>query len=383
MSRRQVLAVGCAHCAAWPRAWSAGDDWSLPERFARPDLATDEGGLWAIMEREEARLRRSPFLIRDAGLREYVQGIACRLGGAHCPDIRVHLVRTPYFNASMAPNGMMQVWSGLLLRVENEAQLAAVMGHELGHYLQRHMLERLQDVKAKSAFGLFMAPFGAAGLVGQLIAAASAMAFSRDQERAADSIGVTLMRHAGYDPREASKVWTNLLAELEAAPGGDPSKSNPLFATHPSSMERGATLANLTVGDKGGFVGDSVYTDKLAALQYDLLDDEVKRGQRAETLALLDRMVGRAPGRADLLYFRGETRRLRGISDDMDLARADFQRAIDLGNEPAQVYRAIGYLERKRGHLGEARAAFMRYLERAPDAPDVKLIRDHLNDSEG
>ena len=74
-----------------------------------------------MMDRAEAQLRRSPFVLRDEKLRAYVQDITCRLASQHCPDVRVHLVRTPYFNASMAPNGMMQVWSGLLLRVENEA----------------------------------------------------------------------------------------------------------------------------------------------------------------------------------------------------------------------------------------------------------------------
>ena len=101
--------------------------WAPPGRLPRPELSTDEGGLWGIMDREERNLRRSPFLIRDRKLNDYVQGIACRLAGDHCPDVRVYLVNTPLFNASMAPNGMMQVWSGLLLRVENEAQLAAVI----------------------------------------------------------------------------------------------------------------------------------------------------------------------------------------------------------------------------------------------------------------
>ena len=69
---------------------------------------------------------------------------------------QVHLVRTPLFNASMAPNGMMQVWTGLLLRVDDEAQLAAVLGHEFGHYLARHSTERLRDAKSRSAFGAFL-----------------------------------------------------------------------------------------------------------------------------------------------------------------------------------------------------------------------------------
>lgn len=384
MKRRHLLAAGCAHCAGlWSGVAAAqgAADWIAPDRFAKPDLATDEGGLYAMMDREEKRLRRSPFVIRDAALQDYLQGIACKLGGQHCPDVRVYPVRTPFFNASMAPNGMMQVWSGLLLRVDNEAQLAGVIGHEMGHYLQRHMLDRLRDSRARSAFATLMVPFGLVGLVGQLAALAGMMAFSRDQERQADAIGISLMRRAGYDPREAGKVWGNLRAELAAVPGGDPTKSSPMFATHPASDERAESMGRLAEDASGGFLGDAEYQAKLAPFQFDLLDDELKRGQHAETLALLDRLVARSPQRADLLYFRGETRRLRAQQDDFEPARADLERAVALGNEPAQVHRALGYLYQKHERTPEARAAFARYVERLPDAPDANLIRAYLSES--
>jgi Zn-dependent protease with chaperone function len=182
MNRRGFLraAAGCGGCLL-TAALYAQSEWQSPPRLTRPDIATDEGGLWAMMDREEARLRRSPFVIRDTALREYVQGIACKLAGPHCPDVRVHLVNTPIFNAFMAPNGMMQVWSGLLLRVENEAQLAAILGHEIGHYLQRHSLERLRDARTRSAFGQFLGVFGLVGAIGQLAVLASMMAYSREQ----------------------------------------------------------------------------------------------------------------------------------------------------------------------------------------------------------
>lgn len=385
MKRRHLLAAGCAHCAGlWSgvaAAQAGGADWIAPDRFAKPDLATDEGGLYAMMDREEKRLRRSPFVIRDAALQDYLQGIVCKLGGQHCPDVRVYPVRTPFFNASMAPNGMMQIWSGLLLRVDSEAQLAAVLGHEMGHYMQRHMLERLRDARARSAFATLMVPFGLVGLVGQLAALAGMMAFSRDQERQADGIGITLMRHAGYDPREAAKVWGNLRAELAAVPGGDPTKASPMFATHPASDERAETLTRLAESATGGFVGQAEYQDRLAPFQFDLLEDELKRGQHAESLALLDRLVARSPQRADLLYFRGETRRLRAQTDDFDAARADLERAVALGNEPAQVHRALGYIHQKQERVPQAQAAFARYVERLPDAPDANLIRSYLSES--
>ena len=115
MNRRELLVAGCACGASLACGLArAQAEWQPPVRFNRPDVATDEGGLWAMMDREEVRLRRSPFAIRDQQLREYVQGIACRLAGDHCPDVRVYLIQTPLFNANMAPNGMMQVWTGLM-----------------------------------------------------------------------------------------------------------------------------------------------------------------------------------------------------------------------------------------------------------------------------
>ena len=393
MQRRRLLALGCAHCAAlaaWPlaaRAQAPGatvaspSAWLAPPRFARPEVATDEGGLWAMMDREETRMRRSPFLIRDAALRDYLQGIAAKLAGEHAADVRVYPVRTPFFNASMAPNGMMQVWSGLLLRVDNEAQLAAVIGHEIGHYMQRHLLDRLRDMKARAAFGMFIGMLGPVGQIGQLGVLASAFGFSRDQERDADSVGLALLARAGYDPREASKVWDNLRAELVASQGADAGKSSPMFATHPPSDERRATLAQLAESATGGFLGAAEYAAKLEPLRFGLLEDELKRGQYGETLVLLDRMAQREPQRADLLYFRGETRRLRAKDGDLDQALVDLQQAVVLGSEPVQVHRAIGYIHQRREQWPEARAAFSRYVERAPEAPDVSLIKTYLTES--
>lgn len=384
--RRRLLALGCAHCAALG-GWAAGAHaqapaaWVPPPRFARPDVATDEGGLWAMMDREETRMRRSPFLIRDSGLRDYLQGIACKLAGEHCADVRVYPVRTPFFNATMAPNGMMQVWSGLLLRVDNEAQLAAVIGHEIGHYLQRHLVDRLRDMKARAAFGMFVGMLGPVGTLGQLGILAGSFGFSRDQERDADTVGLGLLRRAGYDPREAAKVWNNLLAEITASQGEDAGKSSPMFATHPPSAERGATLARLAEDDSGGFVGEAEYARKLASLQFGLMEDELKRGQYGETLALVERRLERTPERADLHYFRGEALRLRSKDGDLDHAISALRQASAVGNEPAQVWRSLGYIHRQREQWAESKAAFARYVEQQPGAPDAAMIQTYLTEA--
>lgn len=397
MNRRRWLAWGCAQCAlgmglGGVAGTARGQEavWAVPARFTKPDLSTDEGGLWAMMDREETRLRRSPFVMREGGVRAYLQDLACRLGGDHCPDVRVYPVRTPWFNASMAPNGMMQVWSGLLLRVDNEAQLAAVLGHEMGHYLQRHSIEQMRDIRSRSAFGQILGvALGGVGLLAQLALLAGAASYSRDHERQADQIGLVLMKQAGYDPRQAAVVWRNLREELSAGPGGDPTKRSALFASHPPSLEREQTLektaqdmvAALPVGTTPLVTGEDAYTAMIAPYLQDLLEDELKRGQYDETVVLMDRWLRRCPGRADVLYFRGEARRLRAQGDDADLALRDFQSATQAKAYPPAAWRSLGYLHMARHQEEPARQAFTQYLAMAPAAPDVALVRTYLQPS--
>ena len=382
LDRRRWLRAGCAHCLALAGVGSASaagpadaTRWSLQSRLSRPAAATDEGGLWALMDREETKLRRSPFVVRDAELQRYLVDVMCKLGGEHCGDTRIYTVRTPMFNAPMAPNGMVQVWTGLLLRVENEAQLATILGHELGHYLQRHALSRLLEGRSTSMFASLMTPFGLAGLVAQYAAIAGYLSYSREHEREADDIGLDLMRRAGYDTREASKVWANLRAELAAGRGGDPADKSLLFASHPGIAERQRTLEKLGA-DGSGVVGAEELRARVDPLLWTLLEDELQRAEYEQSLALLDRLVALRPGRGDLRYFRGEARRLRAEDGDLDLAAADFETALGDKSDkaPPQAHRSLGLVLRKQGRGDEARAQLRRYLELLPQAPDASLV---------
>ena len=377
VDRRHWLRAGCAHCLAWSgmAAANAAGPWSLPLRLSRPQAATDEGGLWAMMDRQEHKLRRSPFLVRDERLHRYLGELLCRLGGEHCGDTRVYTVRTPLFNATMAPNGMVQVWTGLLLRVENEAQLAAVLGHELGHYLQRHALARLRNGRGTSMLASLATPFGLAGIAARYAAIAGYLSYSREHEREADAVGLDLMRRAGYDTREAAKVWGHLRAELAAGRGGDPADRSLLFASHPGIAERQRTLEKLGA-DGSGMTGAETLRACVDPLLWMLLEDELQRAEFEQSLVLLDRLLAQRPRRGDLRYFRGEARRLRAEEGDLELARADFEAALGPGSDgpPPQAHRSLGLVHLAQGREAEARVQLGRYLELLPDAPDASLV---------
>lgn len=392
MNRRNFLA-GCGCCGllgAIPTSLLAETALLAPARFQKPESSTDEGGLWAMLDREEAKLRRSLFLVRDKPINEYVTRIACKLAGDHCPDMRVYVVRSPFFNASMAPNGMMQVWTGLLLRMANEAQLAAVLGHEIGHYLARHSLDRLRDAKSRSAFGQFLGiALGATGAGGaaplaQLAVTASMFAYGREHEREADRIGLELMARSGYEPMEASRVWEQLLAEIKSEKDwtGEAGERSVLFASHPPAEERQQELMAraLVLGMKDAESGEAAYRTMLAPHRWGLLEDELKRRKSGETLALLQRMLERAPQDSELHFFIGETYRVRGAEGDIQRSLEAYQAASGQAGAPPELYRSMGTIYRQTGNRQAASDAFQRYLTAKPGAEDAEMILNYIKE---
>lgn len=387
-ARRGFLNSVCRHCLGWAAlgfglpadAQASADGTLLPARLNRPSIDSDEGGLWALMDREETRLRRSSFVVRDKKLGSYLQALLCRLGGEHCADVRVHVVRNPTFNASMAPNGMMQVWSGLLLRVENEAQLAGVLGHELGHYFERHTLERLRDTRNWAAFGQFLGAFGLAGAIADLAWLATLFAFSREQELRADRYGIQLMQRAGYDGAQAAQVWGNLIGELQITGGEDAGKQSVMFATHPPAANRRDELLRLA-GGTGGSLGTEAFQHVIAPHRLDWLKDEIRRGQYEESLVLFGRLLKSNPHDPQVLFARGEAYRLRDGEGDLVLSIQDLARATAAEDAPADAYRALGLAHQRRSDVSSASAAFEKYLALSPASADASLIKAYLTEN--
>jgi predicted Zn-dependent protease len=379
VTRRHLLGGLCS-CSALTLA--ACNATNAPEgrvvAGARPLLSSEEAGLWQAMDKAEAEVRESRFRIRDRELDRYVNDVVCRLVADHCPDVRVYVMRTPYFNAQAAPNGMIQVWSGLLLRTQNEAQLAAVLGHELGHYLERHSLQRMREVRdSRSVAAWLTVGFGGAGAVAGLAVMASAFGFSRDQERVADRIGLELMTKAGYAPLEFPRLWEDLIAEEKA----DPNRKNRdiFFETHPSSEDRAATLRQQiqVIGDAGDTF-EARFRAQLRGIRLTLLEDELKLRQYGRTLVLLRQIEERSAEDGELAYGKGEVYRLRDEDGDRTRAIEAYGRAVALGNYPPELHRSLGLLQVKTGDRKLAQASFRKYLELRPQASDRTMIESYI-----
>jgi predicted Zn-dependent protease len=382
---RRHFVGGCSACAAMALAGCATDG-VKPAPITpgyKPSMATDEGGLWQIMDKAETETKRSRFLVRDSELNAYVRDIACRLAGNHCSDIRVYITRTPAFNASMAPNGMMTVWTGLLLRTQNEAQLAAVLGHEIGHYLHRHTLQVYRnardtaDVAAFLSIGLAGAGVGIVGSMVQLAALASIFSFNRDQEREADDVGLKLMTEAGYKAIEAAHVWEQLIAEQAASER--PRDRDIFFASHPAPEERAETLKAKAAGaQNAGDTFEDRYRSRLKKFRTTLFEDELRLRQFAQSLKLFEMLGREAQPDAELAYFTGEVYRQRNGDGDAAKALDQYERALVMGDAPPEAYRGLGLVHMRGGDQVRADEAFRQYLKLKPDADDRAIIRSYV-----
>lgn len=349
-----------------------------------PTLDEDERGMWMEMEEFEAQLRGSPLLVRDPGVNQYVYSVACRVAGPYCPDLRVYVVRNPGFNASMAPNGMMLVWSGLLLRVADEDELASILGHEVAHYAMAHSLAQFRRLKKSLTVGsLFSLGVGAVtgvyAPVGESVAVMNALAFSREHEEEADTLGAQFMAEADYDVHACARVWEALLEEEEHAVVKR-DKTPQFLSTHPQSARRAENLRALANAYGGSDRTTHVDRHALAlSSQYlNFMEDQIDTNRYGRTAFLLDRheSLGVRPGLVE--FFRGEMYRQRAEDGDGELARAAYERAVESGDCPAACYRNLGYIHLKTRDLPAARENFRLYLDADPEATDREMIEFYL-----
>ncbi|EAR21701.1 M48 family metallopeptidase [Nitrococcus mobilis] len=350
-----------------------------------------ERGLWFASRKSEQSVAISGRRVKNPRLEEYVAGVQCRVSAAYCPEIRIYTMQIPDFNAAMAPNGFEQVWTGLLLRVENEAQLATVLAHETAHYTLRHALEQFQTTRRTAnlllatQLGLLFGGIGvisagpvgfSTGNIGQLIAMGYLAAYSREQEAEADRHGFELMAKAGYAPGEAAKVWANLIEEQRECALPTPPA---LFASHPPSAERLQSLRQLA--ERSGRSGITGRSDFLAATlpqRGKWLRMELATRRLCRVRVLLERLIEQGENLGELYYYRGELYRLRGGTGDFERAAEAYRKALDYPSAPVATHRELGRVLWRANRPIEARQAFRRYLKMAESADDAAMIGAYL-----
>ncbi len=240
---RMICAVAAATTVLAAPASAASFD--LGKLFgAGKDLATAAGGMdekeeVAVGREVAGRLLGAAPLVADAELQAYVNRVGRWVASqTERPDLPWHfgVIDSPTINAFAAPGGYVLLTRGLYDILDNEAQLAGVLGHEIGHVVRRHHIAVMQKSAAISAGAQIAQARDRSALVNNLIGTGAevfARGLDKSAEFEADQIGIVLAARAGYSPYGLVEVLHKLSAR-----GGDDASLALLFKTHPHPGER-------------------------------------------------------------------------------------------------------------------------------------------------
>jgi predicted Zn-dependent protease len=259
--------------------------WSVPlVLLACTQLPPDEGpqpfdASDVEIEREIARAGMEQIgsdltPLADPAVQDYVRRVGQRIVGV-CDrrDIAwtFQVIDSDEMNAFTIGDGKVFLYAGLLTRLENEAQMAAVLAHEIGHVARFHTVISYQKaVETQTILGVAGAVLGG----GELTALAGSVAgsilqsgFSRDQEDQADRLALTWMYQAGYDVNQFPRVFEIFMEQV----GDAPALYNDLFGDHPTNAARIAEskriIAEKYAGQRSPTVGEAEYRSMISRIR--------------------------------------------------------------------------------------------------------------------
>lgn len=246
----------------------------------------------AIGRKNDELIKKQYRVYESRALQEYVNRVGQKLARqSHRPDLQYHftVLDSPEINAFALPGGYVYITRGILAYLNSEAELAAVLGHEIGHVTARHGV-RQQSVAQAADISLTIASIFVPQLnntavqnITNILGGALLSGYGREHELEADRLGADYLARSAYDPQAIIKVIGTLKnqetmdAELAKQEGREPRRYHGLFATHPDNDTR----LQQAVGEAGRltvaqpFAGRDEY---LAAIEGLVFNDNSDQG---------------------------------------------------------------------------------------------------------
>lgn len=206
-----------------------------------------------VGRQEDVKVRQQYGIYDDKALQKYVNEIGQRLAqGSHRPGLQYHftVVDSPEINAFALPGGYIYITRGIMSYLNSEAELAGVIGHEIGHVTARHSVQQMSAATAAGVGATLLEIFvpvlrnqagdTAINMLGNVLLSG----YGRDHELEADRLGAQYLVRAGYDPQAMIKVIGVLKnqelfdAEVAKAEGREPRSYHGVFASHPDADTR-------------------------------------------------------------------------------------------------------------------------------------------------
>lgn len=317
----------------------------------------------------------------DERLTEYVAGIGNRLAAVSDRELPYEFVvlNNSVPNAWALPGGKIAINRGLLTELDSEAELAAVLGHEIVHAAARHSARQIERgmlfqglvlatavATSDSDYGNYA--IGGANLGAQLLT----QSYSRKAELESDLYGMRYMSRAGYDPQGAVSLQETFMRLSEGRPTDWMSG---LFATHPPTQERVATNQRTAASmPPGGELGAERFKAMMAGTSaaipaYEAYDEGRKalaEHDTAKAVRQAEKAIGLFPDEANFYALRGDARLL---DEQYDMAVTNYNSALRRRNGFFYYYLQRGRAQEKLGNDSAAAQDLEKSLTLLPTAP--------------
>lgn len=310
-------------------------------------------------------------VLDDAEVTDYLQALGSRLGESG-PDRQqkfyFFVVQDKSINAFAMPGGVIGVHTGLFMAANNESELASVLGHEIGHVTQRHLARMLASQKydmfknlAATALALLVARSNPQVGMGAMTAVSAAgvqkqLDYTREHEREADRVGLTILQDAGFDVRAMPAFFTTMQRATRFSDGGNlPS----YLRTHPLTSER--------IADIGNRVQNMPYKQINESLAFFLMRAKIRAFQGAPSQMVEEFQHNINEGR-----FQNEIAEHYGLayawlrSNQAKNAQAEVDWLVQHGMNSPYLVTLKGLTLAKLGQVAQAQAQFVQGLQQYP-----------------
>jgi len=331
--------------------------------------------------RREARKQLK--IVSNPEVERYVARIGERILAVMGPqpfDYRFFVVNDSQLNAFAVPGGSIFFFTGLIERAHSTAEIAGVMAHEIVHVKGRHMA-RSAGPDAVSILGLLgmllLARTGgsgaqAAGAVSQAISATRQMAYSRQLELEADTLGARYMSAAGYDVKGS----LDFLHTLDQERALNPIDLPPYMMTHPVTQERVANMELVirTLGKKGRSPKGEDLLNKIQVIL------RLERQESSKVFEEYSKLVLQNPNDSEAIHILGFVQYAKGAFAE---AQKNYEKAQKLDPQNPDLSRDLGRLYTEIGDFESARAEFNRALAVEPKEPLNYLYLGEMFEKQG
>ena len=340
----------------------------------------EEQMLWRRAQEEQNAIDGSGLLYQDTEIENYLNQIAKKLQtNSISADIsfQIKVIKDTKLNAFALPNGVIYIHTGILAHMENEAQLAALLAHEMTHCTHRHSLKTLRNIKNRT-----QAKSATIRELAQLLGITDSIAFingyTRELETEADRVGLDLVVKANYDPNEVLKLFELLKQENEIEGFEEPY----FLGTHPKVQQRIENVNRWLAENHRGKIKGSKDTIKFQSnMSRIMLENarlDLQQGKFFIAQSTVKKYLNLNPDDAQAYFLLGEIFRQRGWKNDSVAAINNYEKSISLNPSFAESHKAMGLIHYKDGEKRRAKKYFESCLLLSPNTADKAYIQGYL-----